>query len=130
VGILPGVISPTSRIRVERVDDSLAIVLVEGEHDLSSAAEFREHLSGLLEAGTSAVVDLSGATFVDSSVLAALIWASQQSAEQGVGFSVALPGNAAEGVRRVIDVTGLGEALALRDGTDAAVEAARTGAER
>lgn len=124
-GTLPSVVSPASRIGVERVDDSLAIVAVEGEHDLSTAPELREHLQVLIRADASVVVDLSLATFVDSSVLAALIEASQNGDQRGVGFSVALPADAATGVRRVIEVTGLGEVLALRESTDSAVMAAR-----
>jgi anti-sigma B factor antagonist len=120
------VVSPTSRIRVERVDDSLASVMIEGEHDLSTAPELRGHLSTLLSDGTSAVVDLSAATFVDSSVLAALIEASQLGSEQGLGFSVALPAETDEAVRRVIEVTGLGDAIELCETRESAVEAARS----
>jgi anti-sigma B factor antagonist len=129
VGIVPSVVSPRSRIGVETIDDTLAVVAIEGEHDLSTAPELRERLGALLEDGTAAVVDLSAATFVDSSILAALITASQQGEENGLGFSVVVPADAAEGVRRVIEVTRLSEALALRESRDAAIAAARPGDE-
>jgi anti-sigma B factor antagonist len=119
------VVSPASRIGVERVDDSLAVVIVEGEHDLSSAPELRDRLQGLIDGEVSVVVDLSLATFVDSSVLAALIEANQQGEQRDLGFSVALSADGAAGVRRVIEVTGLGGVLALRETRDSAVEAAR-----
>ena len=122
---MPSVVAPASRIRVERVDDSLAVVAVDGEHDLSTVPELRERLESLIEGEVSVAVDLAHATFVDSSVLAALIAADKLSAERGLGFAVALPPDSAEGVRRVIDVTGLADALTLRESAVDATEAAR-----
>jgi anti-sigma B factor antagonist len=123
------VVAPINRIDVERVDDSLAVVSVAGEHDLSSAPELREQLETLLAAGTAMVVDLTEATFVDSSVLAALIEASRNGDGSGVGFSVVLPPDAASGVVKVIEVTGIANVLAVRTTRDDAIEVARSGAQ-
>jgi anti-sigma B factor antagonist len=114
-----------SRIEVDSAAGSLATVSLEGEHDLSTAASVRAELEAALEGGASLVVDLGPATFIDSSILAALIAAGGQARELGLGFSVVVPAGAAAGVRRVIEVTGLADALTVRETIEAAIESAR-----
>jgi hypothetical protein len=53
--------------------DDVVVVLVEGEHDIYTAPTLRERLDEALERGGGVVVDLTAATFVDSSVLGALL---------------------------------------------------------
>lgn len=55
----------------------IAVELV-GEGDLALVDELRAALSGALDAGGAVIVDLSRATFVDSSILGALIWAHKR----------------------------------------------------
>ena len=118
---------PGSGVRLERVDESLTIVALEGEHDLSTAPALRDALRGLAEEGAAIVIDLGPATFVDSSILAVLIDARQQADDDGRGFSVALPASADAGVRRIIEITSLGDLLILRPDRDQAVKAAQSG---
>ena len=125
-GILTPVIAPSSRIGVERVDSVLAVIDVEGEHDLNTAGAFRETLTGLLGEKVSIVVDLARASFVDSSILALLLEGHRECEEAGLGFAVSVPDDTAVGVRRVIEVTGLNGAIAIRRSRDQAAEAART----
>src|SRR5205809_761910 len=49
------------------------VVVVEGEHDIYTAPTLRERLDEALSHGGGIVVDLTAATFVDSSVLGALL---------------------------------------------------------
>ena len=49
------------------------VVVVEGEHDIYTAPTLRERLDEALGRGGGIVVDLTAATFVDSSVLGALL---------------------------------------------------------
>lgn len=100
---------------------------LEGEHDLGNAPEFRDRLQEAAAEGASIVVDLGPTTFVDSSILAALIDARQQADADKRGFSVALPASADSGVRRVIEITSLGDLLIIRDDRDEAVKAAQSG---
>ena len=45
------------------------MLTISGEHDLSTAQELRSQLTELLDGDRGIVVDLSPATFVDSSIL-------------------------------------------------------------
>ena len=53
--------------------DDVVVVVVEGEHDIYTAPTLRERLDEALGKGGGIVVDLTAATFVDSSVLGALL---------------------------------------------------------
>ena len=68
------------------------------------------------------VIDLSQATFVDSSILGAVLDARRIAGEAGRGFAVACDGSA-EPVRRVLEVTGLAEELPVHPNREAALEA-------
>ena len=118
-------VGPSSRIEVERVDPSLAVLQIDGEHDLNTSARLREKFEGLIGEGSSIVVDLAVATFIDSSILAVLLWARRRAQEQGLGFAVAVPEETAVGVRRVITVTGLDGVLPVRPSRSDAVDEAR-----
>ena len=111
------------RIEQERVG-SVAVVVVHGEHDLHTAGLLRERL----EAAEGAIVlDLSDASFIDSSVIRVMLEARGQAHDRGTGFAVALADGADPGVRRVLEVTGLIERLPVMDDRDAAIEVARPG---
>ena len=58
----------------ERVDDQTQVVSVRGEIDLFTAPEFKQRIAEAIERGRRrVVVDLSAATFIDSSSLGILI---------------------------------------------------------
>jgi anti-sigma B factor antagonist len=84
-----------------------------------------EQLNSLLEERVPIVIDLTLATFVDSSVLRVLLEATRRAAQHRLGFAVALDEDGSGPVRRVLDITGLVPVLPLYDGRDAAIEAAR-----
>src|SRR6185312_2376864 len=56
-----------------QIDDSLWVIGLQGEHDISTAHHLRREVDRLFETGTGVVVDLTGATFIDSSILGELI---------------------------------------------------------
>jgi anti-sigma B factor antagonist len=120
------VVAPISRLGVERIDDSVAVVAMHGEHDLNDAAELREQLDSLLREGRAVVVDLAEATFVDSSILAVLLEVMNDAKEADVGFALALIPDGPEGVRRVVEVTGLDAAMPIHPSREEAVAAVRT----
>ncbi len=68
------------------------------------------------------IIDLSSATFVDSSILGAVLDARRHAGEAERGFAVACDG-ASEPVRRVLEVTGLAEELPVHPNREAALEA-------
>lgn len=124
----PAAVADASRILVERDHAGVAIVEVAGEHDLNTVPELRHQLQALMGRSEAVVVDLGQATFVDSSVLAALLEARRRSEEGSGGFALVVPDGAAPGVRRVIEVTGLGAAIPVRPSREEAVATAREGA--
>ncbi len=60
--------------RIGRETDGETVVLVlRGEHDISTAPEVRAELGHALESGHDVVVDLSLTEFIDSSILGVLV---------------------------------------------------------
>jgi anti-sigma B factor antagonist len=96
----------TGELALERTDAGLAVLTISGEHDLSTAPNLRRRLDGLLDEGTATVVDLSPATFVDSSILGAILDGRRSAAGADIGFAV-VHSNGADAVDRVLEVTGL-----------------------
>jgi anti-sigma B factor antagonist len=84
----------------------LAVLTISGEHDLSTAPELRRRLDSLLEEGAGTVVDLSPATFIDSSILGVILEGRRRAAEREIGFEV-VQSHGSEAVDRVLEVTGL-----------------------
>jgi anti-sigma B factor antagonist len=114
----------TGEIALKRSDAGLTVVTISGEHDLSTAAELRQRIDHVIEAGDSVVIDLSPATFVDSSVLGVILDARRRAQEAGLGFAVAQESNGNEAVARVLEITGLRNELPVHQARDEAVSAA------
>ena len=111
------------------LDDSpgdVVIVVVEGEHDIYTAPTLRERLDEALARGGGIVVDLTGATFVDSSVLGALLDSRRRALEAGQGFVVCIGQTVEPGVQRILDITGLVPVLPVLQGREQAIEQARS----
>jgi anti-sigma B factor antagonist len=113
----------TGELALELTDAGLAVVAISGEHDLSTAPNLRRRLDSLLEERTTTVVDLSPATFVDSSILGVILDSRRRAADADVGYAV-LHSDGAEAVDRVLEVTGLRTELPVYARRDEALEAA------
>lgn len=107
--------------------DGVVVLVVEGEHDIYTAPTLRERLDDALGRGVGVVVDLTGATFVDSSILGALLDARRRAQEGEVSFVVAAGSEVEPGVQRILDITGLVPVLPVVDGRDLALATARMG---
>jgi anti-sigma B factor antagonist len=118
----------TGEIALE-LDDGYAVVSIAGEHDLATAPELRRHLDELIGRGETTIIDLSAATFVDSSVLGAILDGRRQADEKGIGFAVAQSENGADAVKRVLDITGLRSELPVHADRAQAIAAATGGSE-
>ena len=116
-----------NRIELDRSGAGVAVLSVQGEHDVYTAPSLTEQVEGLIDERVPFVIDLTPATFVDSSVLRVLLEARRRAEEEGVGFAVALDQEDAGAVRRVLEVTGLIPVLPVHPARDAAMEAASTG---
>ena len=57
------------RVAVDQVGRSHWIVELHGEHDASNVDDLRAKLDAVFATGTSVIVDLSAATFIDSAIM-------------------------------------------------------------
>ena len=117
-------------MRSDVSDSGIAVLALDGEHDIYTAPQLRDRLGELVEAGPGLVVDLSGATFIDSSILGALLNARQQAIDAKKGFAVCLKADAEPAVRRVFDMTGLTTTLPVVQDLQTATRAAAEGPPR
>jgi anti-sigma B factor antagonist len=101
------------------------VVVVEGEHDIYTAPTLRERLDEAIGRGAGLVVDLTRATFVDSSVLGALLDARRRALDAGQGFVVSIGDDVEPGVQRILDITGLVPVLPVVNGRDEAIRTVR-----
>jgi anti-sigma B factor antagonist len=101
------ILQSVSGIVVERAEPGVEVIIVTGEHDISTAPELERRLEAALESGHAVVIDLLGTTFIDSTVLRVLICAREQASERSVGFCCALGESTGHGVRRMLDLTGM-----------------------
>jgi anti-sigma B factor antagonist len=112
-------------IALERTDAGISVLTISGEHDLNTAPDLRRRLGELMDGGESVVVDLSPASFVDSTILGVILEGRRQAIEGGRGFAVA-QGDGTEAVTRVLEITGLRDELPVHETRDGALEAAST----
>jgi anti-anti-sigma factor len=101
------ILQPVSGIVVERAEPGVEVIIVTGEHDISTAPELERRLEAALESGHAVVIDLLGTTFIDSTVLRVLICAREQASERSIGFRCALGESTGHGVRRLLELTGM-----------------------
>jgi anti-sigma B factor antagonist len=113
----------TGEIALNRTDAGLAVLAMKGEHDLSTAPELRRRLDRLRAEGVAIVVDLSPATFIDSSILGVILDARRRAADDHLGFAVS-QANGGDPVGRVLEITGLRRELPVHEGREEAAAAA------
>jgi anti-anti-sigma factor len=88
-----------------------AVVRLSGEHDMSTTPAVEGHLDELIAEGRAITIDLGALTFIDSTVIAALLAARDRSREAGTDLTLAVPASTAPAVRKVVQLTGLAEAI-------------------
>jgi anti-sigma B factor antagonist len=125
LGIVPAV--QENRIEVDRTSEGVAVLSVQGEHDVYTAPSISEQVDALIGERVPFVIDLTPATFVDSSVLRVLLEARRRAEEEHIGFAVALGQEDSGAVRRVLEVTGLIPVLPVHPAREAALQAATSG---
>jgi anti-sigma B factor antagonist len=116
--------------RTIALDDShgdVLVVAVRGEHDIYTAPTLRDRMEEALGASpTGVIVDLSAATFLDSSILGALLEARRQALERSIGYVVSLGESPEPGVQRILEITGLVPVFPVVKSRAEALEAARS----
>lgn len=96
-------------IRVVPETGEIVAVCLEGEFDLGNAPVLREHVHSALETGKDLIVDLSEATFIDSSVISVLFDAAK--AVDGRDQTVALQLATAPVVERALELVAIESVL-------------------
>jgi anti-anti-sigma factor len=114
-------------VRVDRLADSLFVVGLHGEHDLSTVADLRGELTAIFAQGATVVVDLSEATFIDSSVLSELILV-QRRVENDQDRQLAIVAPRGRFPARVIDMADSARLFAIFERRGDALRWANTGA--
>jgi anti-sigma B factor antagonist len=120
----------SNRIELDRNNDGVVVVVVTGEHDVYTAPSLRDQIQSVIEEKAPFVIDLTPATFVDSSILRVLLEARRQAEESGLGFAVALGNGEGPGVRRILEVTGLMNVFPVRANREEALQTAKSAAAR
>ena len=77
-------------VLVERPADGISVVVFSGGHDLATEEEVTNLLNTLVRRDDLIVADFSSATFVDSSILGALLATNEQARELGKVFRLQL----------------------------------------
>jgi anti-sigma B factor antagonist len=85
------------------------VIVLRGEHDLSTAADLKRSILPTSVLGVDVVIDLSELAFMDSSVLSVLVHASEEAASQQRAFAVVASPKPAPS--RLLAVTGIDKRL-------------------
>src|SRR5436305_4069264 len=96
---------------VDRSEPGVAIVMLEGEHELYGALKLQRQVRALIDEGVSLVIDLAHATFLDSSIVSVLLQTRREAREARTGFSIIVSDATGEPVRRMFEITGIGSIL-------------------
>jgi len=104
-------------VEIERLGDSLWVLELAGEHDLSTAPRIAAAFDRITETGTTVVVDLSEASFIDSTVIRTLLG----SMERGEDLLLVVPAPGA--VSRALELTGVSTLLPVFETREAALRA-------
>lgn len=88
-------------VQTEQLGDSLWLLELAGEHDLANRAGVDEAFARVAASGTTVVIDLLEATFIDSTLIGRIAAAR----ERGENLLLVVPRSGA--VRRVLDLVGL-----------------------
>jgi anti-anti-sigma factor len=102
------------QIEVEHLSATTAAVVLRGEHDIYTVPALRERLGELHAKELFVMIDLSQTAFLDSSVLGAMLGATEAARAQGKGVAVVLGEPPTETVARIFEVTGLADVLPTR----------------
>lgn len=99
----------TFRISERQLPGDVLVVELQGEGDLSAAPELRRRIDDAISRGaTKLTLDLSAATFIDSTALGILVGALKRLRPRGGRIAVLCPDPA---IRKVFEVTGLDRML-------------------
>lgn len=110
---------PQFSVEIEQRSDERALVVVCGEVDIYTAPQLHEALDASIAAGgRHLVVDLSQVTFIDSTALGVLVGAAKRLHSADGALAIVCSD---EKIRRIFQITGLDQALAMHESRDEAL---------
>ena len=110
---------------MDRGEPGVAVVALVGEHESFSLHRLEDTLAAVLDEGCAVVVDLTEATFLDSTTVGVLLQTRDRAARENLGFFMVMDDRTGASVRRMFDVTGLRSVLPIVGTRAEAVGAAR-----
>ena len=114
-------------IQDEAIDDATHVIELGGEVDLYTAPEFKERMVELIESGKKQiVVDLSKATFIDSTTLGVLVGGVKRLRPSGGGLALVCTD---QNITKIFEITGLDRVFPIHGTRDEALSSVATGAE-
>jgi anti-sigma B factor antagonist len=114
---------PEFALDQRELDECTQLIEVAGPVDLYVAPKLKEVLIGIIEAGKRwIIIDLTGATLVDSSVLGALLGVRRRLQARRGGLAVVCP---QPRIRHVFEITGLERMFPVEAELDEALKALR-----
>jgi anti-sigma B factor antagonist len=114
------------QINDEEIDSTTHVIELGGEVDLYTAPEFKERLVELIESGKKQiVVDLSQATFIDSTTLGVLVGGVKRLRPAGGSLALVCTD---QNITKIFEITGLDRVFPIHDTRDEALSAVASGA--
>ncbi len=108
-------------IKDEEIDSETHVIELGGEIDLYTAPEFKERMVELIEDGKRRiVVDLSSATFIDSTTLGVLVGGVKRLRPAGGSLSLVCTD---ENITKIFEITGLDRVFPIHPSRDDALGA-------
>ena len=113
-------------IQDEAIDDATHVIELGGEVDLYTAPEFKERMVELIESGKKQiVVDLSKATFIDSTTLGVLVGGVKRLRPAGGSLTLVCTD---DNITKIFEITGLDRVFPIHGSRDEALQAVASGA--
>jgi anti-sigma B factor antagonist len=114
------------QINDEEIDSTTHVIELGGEVDLYTAPEFKERLVELIESGKKQiVVDLSQATFIDSTTLGVLVGGVKRLRPAGGSLALVCTD---QNITKIFEITGLDRVFPIHDTRDEALSSVASGA--
>ena len=107
------------KISDEEIDEQTHVISLGGEIDLYTAPEFKERMVELIEAGKKhIVVDLSEATFIDSTTLGVLVGGVKRLRPSGGGLALVCTD---QNISKIFEITGLDRVFSIQESREDAL---------
>ena len=112
------------QISDQSVDAETHLIELGGEVDLYTAPEFKERMVQVIEDGkTRVVVDLSKATFIDSTTLGVLVGGVKRLRPSGGSMAIVCSD---QNIQKIFEITGLDRVFPIHESREEALSAVAT----